>query len=148
MRLHAPGHKLRKLSQVLLRWRDHPDRLSRTSSIYSREAFNRVCADYLSRDPRVSGGRPIVVWGAGRRTRQRARLIGERGVEISAWIDIDRRKIGQRYDGIPTHPPSWLEGQRKPLVLVYVTSRGAREQIDRQLIAMGYREGEDYLGVG
>ena len=91
----------------------------------------------------------MVVWGAGRRTRQRARRVIERGIAPTAWIDIDPKKIGHSVWGIPVESSEWLEGARpRPFVLVYVTRHGAREEVESDLGRRGWKRGQDYLAVG
>lgn len=148
LRLHAAGVWMAKLPEVLLDWRESPDRTTRLDPRYSRAAFNQIRADYLARDPRLHSGRDIAVWGAGRVTRQRVRLIEERGVTVSAYVDIDPRKIGNSIEGAVVQGVDWLDRTDKPLVLVYVTNHGARDQIMKTLDQMEYRIGEDYLCVG
>lgn len=148
LRLHQYGHRMAKLPEVLLDWRDSGGRLTRTDSRYAREAFDRIRARYLAADPRLQQGRPLAFWGAGRSTRRRvAHLLGH-GFRPSAWIDIDPRKIGNRIDGARVVEPDWLAVAEKPFVLSYVNNHGARELIAVALQAMGYKEGEDYLMVG
>lgn len=156
LRMLQAGKQLAKLPRVLLEWREAPERLSRTDPCYSREAFDRLRAHYLARDPRMHAlheqGRPVVYWGAGRKTRRRSQRLIDQGFPPTAWIDIDPRKVGNRLRGIPVVTPRWLErfserGDR-PFVLSYVANHGARELIADQLQAMGYRPGEDFLAVG
>jgi glycosyltransferase involved in cell wall biosynthesis len=149
LRLHAAGHRMAKVPRVLLRWRERGGRTSRVDARYARDAFDRLRARALVRDPRLSRGREVVVWGAGRRSRLRARLVMDRGVAPVAWIDIDPRKIGQRVWGRAVHPPGWLAGRSpRPFVLVYVNNHGARELIAARLAELGYAPGDDWLGVG
>jgi glycosyltransferase involved in cell wall biosynthesis len=148
LRLHHAGHAMAKVAQVLLHWRESGGRLTRTDARYSREAFARLRSEYLARDPRLHSGRPLVICGAGRRTRQRAQLLLDHGFCPVAWIDIDPRKIGNSVHGVPVHAPQWLDRADKPFVLSYVTNHGARDVIAAQLQAMGYRRGRDYLMVG
>jgi FlaA1/EpsC-like NDP-sugar epimerase len=89
-----------------------------------------------------------VIWGAGRRTRQRCALLLRQGFRPLAFVDIDPRKIGNRIDGVPVHSPAALADGPRPFVLVYVTNHGAREAIATDLQAMGYRRGRDWLAVG
>jgi len=97
----------------------------------------------------VALGREVVVWGAGRRSRLRARLAMERGIRPAAWIDIDPHKIGHRVWSLPVHPPEWLAARDpRPFILVYVNNHGARDLIAARLKEMGYRAGDDWLGVG
>ena len=147
LRLHDAGHPMAKLPRVLLAWRERPGRASRRDPRYARERFDALRAEHLSRDPRLSG-RPIAFWGAGRRTRSRARRLIERGFPPVAWIDIDPAKIGRTLDGAPVRPPAWLAGRARPFVLVYVTNHGARPLIQAALEGLGYEVGRDTLFVG
>lgn len=148
LRLHQHGHRMAKLPEVLLQWRDSDNRLTRTDGRYSREAFDRIRAAYLADDPRLQQGRPLAYWGAGRNTRKRcAHLIGH-GHQPHVWIDIDEKKIGNTIGGVRVVSPQWLKRPEKPFVLSYVANHGARELIACELEEMGYRSGSDYLLVG
>lgn len=156
LRMHAAGCRMAKLPQILLQWRESAARTSRVDPRYDRAAFDRLRASYLACDRWLcaaqANGRPIIIWGAGRKTRQRVQLLFEQGVQAAGWIDINPRKIGKVIAGLPVHPPQWLEAAAgdaaRPFVLSYVTNHGARDLIEGQLHAWGYRLGEDYLAVG
>lgn len=149
LRLHHHGHLMEKLPAIHLDWHESAGRLTRTDPRYAREAFDQVRAAYLACDPRLQEGRPLVIMGAGRRTRKRAQHLLEHGYPLQAWVDIDPRKIGNRIRQRPVVAPEWLAGRTpKPLVLCYVNNHGARDQIRPVLEAMHYREGRDYLMVG
>ena len=51
LRMYNAGVKFTKLPEVLLRWREYPDRLTRTDSRYSLENFLRAKAHYLAEGP-------------------------------------------------------------------------------------------------
>lgn len=149
LRLTRNGRRLAKIERCLLHWRQHDGSLSRRDPRYSRDAFDRLRACYLARDPRLSGDRPLVFWGAGRRTRRRTTHLVSRGFAPSAWIDVDPRKIGNSLGDAPVMGPEWLDGQRpRPFVLTWVASHGARENIAAALASMDYERGRDYLAVG
>ena len=149
LRLTENGRRLAKIGRCLLHWRQHDGSLSRRDPRYSRDAFDRLRACYLARDPRLRAGRPLVFWGAGRRTRRRTTHLVARGFSPSAWIDVDPRKIGNRVGNTPVMAPEWLGGQRpRPFVLTWVASHGARENIAAALASMDYERGRDYLAVG
>ncbi|TNF98495.1 MAG: glycosyltransferase [Gammaproteobacteria bacterium] len=147
--LHA-GYRFEKLPDILFDWRESPRRYTRTAPACSREAFDRTRAEYLASDSRLRTERPIVYWGAGRKTRKRAGLLIQKGFPATAWIDIDPGKIGNRIAGVPVHAPQWLKKQHKnkPFVLVYVNNHGARDQIGEWLENHDYHIGTDYLPVG
>lgn len=138
-----------KLPDVLVDWRDSPGRLSRTHSMYRREAFDRLRAFHLANDPRITCAQQLVIWGAGRKSRQRSRLLLEKGFKVTAWIDIDPRKIGNVIEGAQVECPEWLRSRNpSPMVLNYVTNHGARDEIEQMLTEFGYRKGKDFLSVG
>lgn len=149
LRLAQRGARMGKLRRVLLDWRDSPERLSRTDPRCAREAFDRLRARYLARDPRiVTAARRFAIWGAGRRTRRRCRWLLEDGLAPLAWIDIDPRKIGNRLAGVPVVAPDWLATRPDVFVLSYVANHGARELICKQLESFGRKNGVDFLCVG
>jgi hypothetical protein len=149
LRLTARGCRLAKIDRCLLHWRQRDDSLSRCDPRYSRDAFDRLRARYLARDRRLGSDRPLVFWGAGRRTRRRARHFVALGFAPCAWVDVDPRKIGNRIQDVPVVAPEWLERrQPRPFVLTWVASHGARGRIGAALTAMGYGRGVDYLAVG
>jgi glycosyltransferase involved in cell wall biosynthesis len=149
LRLLHLGHRMEKLPQVLLDWRESDSRLSRVSENYSRVAFDSIRAHYLSRDTRLHN-RPLAFWGAGRKTRQRVRYLLDKGFEPAVWIDIDPKKIGNRINGVEVVEPAWLQqaDTDKPFVLNYVTNHGARDIARTYLSRIGYVMGQDYLEVG
>lgn len=148
LRLHAAGVVMTKLPEVLLHWRESPGRATRNDLRFTRNAFDQIRAEYLARDARILSHRPVVVWGAGRKTRQRVQLIEKLGIHISAYIDIDPNKIGGKIKQADVHAPNWLDQSPKPFVLNYVTNHGAREVIAAELQEYGYQLGQDYLSVG
>jgi hypothetical protein len=87
----------------------------------------------------------VLVWGAGRVTRRRARALSSHGVEIAAWVDIDPRKIGGALGGVPVLAPHELPPAGGGFVVSYVPAVGARESIEGALAHRGYRAGADYV---
>lgn len=150
LRLYQAGYQMEKIPEVLLDWREHEFRLSRVDARCHRSAFDALRANYLARDPRFLEHRDhFVIWGAGRRTRQRCRYLLNQGFNPIAWIDIDPEKIGRKYEGTSVHQPEWLASQAKPpFVLIYVANHGARDLITEQLRSFGYQPGTSYLAVG
>jgi glycosyltransferase involved in cell wall biosynthesis len=148
LRMNLAGLKMEKLPKILLDWREGDGRLSRCDPRYGRVAFDRVRAKYLAQDRRLHRNRPLVIWGAGRSTRLRAKHLLDMGFALTAWIDVDTNKIGNQIWGATVHPPEWLEQKEKPFVLSYVTVRGVREKNSQIFADMDYQRGRDYLMVG
>ena len=137
------GVNMAKTPETLLTWNDPPDRLSRTDPRCSTEAFYRIKAHYLAKWLQTHNPHhpDIVVWGAGRKTRQRASLLTEQGLRIRAFIDVAPNKIGRPIHGIPVWGPHDLPAPRSCFVVPLVASRGARTTIMRFLGRQGYTLG-------
>jgi glycosyltransferase involved in cell wall biosynthesis len=144
LRLAGAGRPLGKVADVLLHWRDRPDRLSRTAVRYRAEAFRRCKVHYL--DVRLRG-RPAVVWGAGPIGKAFARALRARGGTVAAFVDIDPRKVGQRVHGVPVIAPDAIGAYRACYVLAAVGQTDAREQIRAALRAAGWEEGRQFCAV-
>ncbi len=147
------GARIGKVSEEVLIWHDPPTRLTRTHADYSDMAFATIRAKYLWRWlARRNPAHPCVhVWGAGRVSRQRLAPLSALGLEISAYIDIDARKIGQRVHGVPVLSRETLpapDSPDAPFLLVNVGSRGAREEIREWLEERGWKAGEGFMVVG
>ncbi len=139
-----------KLPQVLVDWREHPARLTRTDPRYSLENFLRLKAYYLARGP-LADRQAVAIWGAGMVGGRLGKRLAAQGVPVDAYIDIDPRKIGHTRHGRPILPPEalldWWGRFERPVVLAAVGARGARQLIRQRLVAMGLREGQDWWGA-
>lgn len=150
LRLHLAGARFGKVPEVLLAWREHPSRLTRTDTRYSVENFLRAKAYYLVRGP-LRQRRSVIIWGAGQMGRRLSKHLLQEGAPLVAFVDIDPKKIGRRKRNRPVVSPKDLAGlwrsSDRPIVLAAVGARGARELIRRQLTDIGLREGWDWLAV-
>ncbi len=144
LRLWEAQYGLGKVPDVLLAWRERPDRLSRTDTRYSADAFRQCKVHYLGR--RI-GGRPIVVWGAGPVGKAFARALRQEGHEIVAFIDLDPRKIGQEIYGAPVIHPTAVGEHRDAYIVAAVGAAEAREEIRAALYDAGFREPKDCCAV-
>ncbi|MCB2205646.1 glycosyltransferase [bacterium] len=141
------GVRFASIPDEVLLWNDSPERLSRTHARYDVDAFYTVKSRYLARwcVAHVRSWPEVVVWGAGRITRKRVRLLEAEGARIRWWVDIDAKKIGQRIDGVEVIAPENLPAPGSCFVLPYVGSRDARAQICDWLETNGYVAGRDFL---
>ncbi len=144
LRLWQQGGRLGKVPEVLLKWREGGERLSRTDPRYGEDAFRRCKVHYLKR--RITG-RPVVVWGAGPVGKAFARTLQAAGEQVVAFVDLDPRKIGQTIYGAPVIRPSDIEQHRGAYVVGAVGSADARAEIRRALAAAGFREPQEYCAV-
>ncbi|TVR00850.1 MAG: glycosyltransferase [Desulfovibrionales bacterium] len=141
------GVCMAKLSETLYLWNDPPHRLSRTHPRYGIRQFYATKAVYLAEWlKRNNPHHPrVMILGAGRITRRRAELLVDHGVDISAWLDIDPRKVNRSVNGRPVIHRNDIPPVGHVFLVSYVASHGAAEDIARFLDSRGYRPGRDYL---
>jgi glycosyltransferase involved in cell wall biosynthesis len=149
LRMISHGMHLAKIPQVLLKWRDYGHRTSRIDNRYHKHKFDQLRALHIAKDPRIHTGRPLILWGAGRKTRKRVDLAG---IKPALWVDVDTKKIGKTYLGATVKHYGWLgensSQQLKPFVLSYVNNHGVRNMIAKELQSYGFKRGDDYLMIG
>jgi glycosyltransferase involved in cell wall biosynthesis len=146
LRADTLGIRMGKPDGILLRWRDHDDRLTRTDSRYGLERFQAAKAHYLARGRLRSRG-PVVIWGAGPSGRLMHDLLAGEGVPVRGFLDVHPRRTGGQKRGLPVWPIERAAQLEGTFVVVAVGTAGARGKI-RAFMGRGHRrEGEDYLFV-
>jgi glycosyltransferase involved in cell wall biosynthesis len=146
LRADRRGMRMGKPSGVLLRWRDHQDRLTRSDPRYARDLFQAAKAHHLARG-RLRALDSVVIWGAGPGGRLMHDLLRAEGVAVSGFLDVHPRRIGGEKRGLPVWPIDHVVGVGDRFVLVAVGSAGARPRIKRFLEQRGREEGRDFLLV-
>lgn len=150
LRCYLGGKRFAKLPELLLSWREHPDRLTRQDSRYSLENFLRAKAHYLVRGP-LRDRDALIIWGAGMTGRRLSKHLLRQGAPLQAFIDVDTKKIGRTRRGLPILSPDdlfdWWGRAATPVLLAAVGARGARKAIRQFLVDAGLREGKDWWGV-
>jgi len=142
--LHS-GHKIGKIDEVLHHWHDSDNRLTRTNSRYTVDAFNKAKCEFIMKwlSENVSKGRKISVWGAGKSSRKRSDLLMEMGVEVESYIDL--RENTQKEPPVIFY--KHFEKYFSNFILTNVTNWGARDKISQFLCSKGLKEGVDYLHI-
>jgi glycosyltransferase involved in cell wall biosynthesis len=155
MRMARAGVGFAKAPQELLWWRDRPERASRVDPRFGDESFVRLKEHFLL-ETFLADERAVAIWGAGPIGKSWARRLAKSGVEVTHFVEIDPRKVGQRIHGAAVIAPSELDRivGTPMIVAVGALSRGAnghmvsaREQIRPQLAAAGWVDGRDFVCV-
>ena len=137
------GVRFGKVDAELLTWNDPPQRLSRTDTRYSVEAFYAMKCLYLKNWLEThANGRELWLWGAGRITRRRFDSL-----PVTGFIDVDTAKRGVHHDGRIVRLADDLPERETSFILAGVGARGAREAIHAHLVQRGWMEGRDFLLV-
>jgi glycosyltransferase involved in cell wall biosynthesis len=146
LRADAAGLAMGKPDGVLLHWREHADRLTRTDRRYDRDRFQAAKLHYLVRH-RLPADRPLIVWGAGPTGRLSHDLLQAEGAAVAGFLEVHPRRIGGRKRGRPVWPIERLRHEPSAFVLAAVGAAGARPRIRAYMRRLGRSEGEDYLFV-
>jgi len=150
LRMYLTGMRFAKLPEVLLEWREHPQRLTRTDSRYSLENFLRAKAHYLMQGP-LKDRDAVIIWGAGMNGRRLSKHLLRLDCPLTAFIDVDTDKIGKTRHGVNIFAVEDLEGiwaaYENPVLLSAVGSRGKRKLIREYLEKVELVEGTDWWAV-
>jgi glycosyltransferase involved in cell wall biosynthesis len=146
LRAFDGGRRFAKLPDVLLTWRDRPGRLTRTDPRYSPARFLEVKLAALGRGP-LAGDRPVVLWGAGPIGKAWARALLAAGHRLTAFVEVDPRRIGRRLHGVPVLDVAAGAALKGPLHLAAVGQKGARHRIRAEAAGRGLVEGADLVAV-
>lgn len=145
LRWLGSGVKFHKLQDPVIKWYDSNNRLTRTDDRYSDEAFFEVKAKHLARWLKSQNPHHpyVMVWGASKISRKRARVLENHGIIISAYIDISKkRQLNEHiiyYKNLPTY--------KEIFVLVYLKEESMRSKTVDFLRSSGFEEGKNFLLV-
>jgi len=147
LRFYLAGARFAKIPEVLLEWREHPDRLTHQDSRYSVENFLRAKAHYIAQGPAL-GRDAVFVWGAGMTGRRLSKHLVREGLPLAAFVEVDQKKIGNTRRGKPIIGVGDLMGAwrkfQNPILLTAVRARKAAPLIRGTLNELGLVEGWDW----
>lgn len=146
LRADRLGLLMGKPDVILLRWRDHERRLTRSNARYARELFQAAKAHHLVRG-RLRTLDSVVIWGAGPGGRLMHDLLQAEGMAVSGFLDVHPRRVGGSKRGLPVWPIEHVNEVTDRFILVAVGAAGARPRIRAFLGQQGRAEGRDYLFV-
>lgn len=144
LRLWSRGFRFSRVPEVLLRWRDHPDRLSRTSSSYSLTSFYRLKAKYLACVPCMSAKR-VLIAGSGQTARRLGKCLQDEGFEIEAFIDPDKDRQGHTLRNRPVTGTFVLSESPEIPAVIATRVPGARDAAREFLEDLGRVEWKDFV---
>ena len=136
-----------KILHPVLIWRDSPTRLSRLDPRYLPSAMYALKSPFLARWlSRHNPHHPyVVILGAGRESRKRVSYLEQEGIRITAFADIQARKIGQKIQGRRVISVHDLPPPGRYFCLSYVGQRGMGSRVSAFLHNKGYILGRDFL---
>ena len=146
LRIWEGGGRFRNVDRLVYRWRDHPDRLTRTEPAYTLDAFWRCKVHFLCRTL-LAGDRAAVVWGAGPTGKALARELLAAGTPLAAFVEVDPRKLGKRIHGAPVVPVERAGDFPGALALGAVSGPEGRARVRELAAGLGRVEGRDFVAL-
>jgi GT2 family glycosyltransferase len=146
LRLWARGRRFRNVESVVLLWREHAARRSRTDPAYAQDAFVRCKVHHLAATL-LRRFESAVVWGAGPVGKSFARELPGAGIRVAAFVDVDPRKIGHTVYDAPVVGVDDAPRFARSFALGAVAGEEARAEIRATVAAQGRRDGVDFVAV-
>ena len=144
LRLLDKGIKMYKLPDILLDWKDDPNRIYLSNDNFSSQSFSEIKTYYLYNW--LKNNNPyhpkVVVWGAGHSPRQRFSLLRDLGVEAKFFIDLRANPTYNVIEYTRTPPAGRF------FIVCYVMNPEARAKIKEFLVSLNYTEGKDFIFFG
>ena len=149
LRWLSQGVKMEKVNQTLLDWFDSKERMSRTSTRYSQDAFQKTKSCYLKPwiKQKFGDSKKITAWGCGKVAKKQATYLSENGINITSFYEVDSKKIGQSFLTARILPIDAISGDRDELILVLSGARSAYQKIYNFLSARKLQNGRDFLFI-
>lgn len=134
---------------MLLRWREHPQRLTHTDSRYSRQAFINAKAWAITQpdaDFHLDTGRSIWICGTGRNARYWHDALIDNGANVSGFVELDsaKPKTQKRYLPVISYD-QLVDCKGDSLVLSAISAPSAREALTSWFDAHAMHSGSDYV---
>ena len=151
LRLSLAGAKFGKVAEVLLEWRDHPNRLTHTDGRYSPSSDLRIKAHYLATGP-LSKSDEVILWGSGWSSYPLAMSLHGHGYRLSRVADSADFQHTQDMQSVPMISQfdfhKKIKSPRSAVVLIAENNTASRVNIIQQLEAMQLQQGIDWWLVG
>jgi glycosyltransferase involved in cell wall biosynthesis len=146
LRIREGGGRFRNVDRLVHRWRDHPERLTRTQPAYTLDAFRR-CKVHFLRRTLLAGNRAAVVWGAGPTGKALARELLAAGTPLAAFVEVDPRKLDKQIHGAPVVSVERASDFPGALALGAVSGPEGRARVRELASGLGFTEGIDFVAV-
>lgn len=139
--------KMAKVPEVLFDWQESEYRLTRTHDRYTKPRFLELKAGHII-DKYLNENKSVIIWGAGQNGRTWSRYLEKHGIKITAFVDVDKKKIGKTIHSAPVISHNGLEtADASSFLIAAVGSQGAREKIRSFLKEKNWIEHRDFICV-
>ena len=131
------------VKEVIHHWRDYATRTSRTDSNYADNYFIQLKLNYfLELD--YDNSRELELWGAGKKGKEVARFLIEKGIEFD-WLSNNDKKIGKEVYGVILKDSISALEIGTPQILIAVGSMDYNREIKKALNSKNLKPNIDYF---
>ena len=120
-KMYYSKFKIVSVKKILHHWRDHPNRISRTSETYQMENFTTLKLGYLLQYE-INHER-VILWGAGKKAKRIAKLLLEKKVHFD-WVTENTNKIGKVIYGKLVHDLGRLKDKNQKVIICAISQKG------------------------
>lgn len=142
-RFYQYGYKCIPCDEVLHKWRDYPERSSRTDPHYASNYLLDIKLIYFLKLD-YDDSRPLVIWGAGDKGKRISKGLIEKNIPFH-WICDNPKKIGRDIYGKPLKPFQFLKQLKNPQSIITVANSDAQIQIRDYLKTLELQSMTDYF---
>lgn len=154
LRLWKAGARFGKVPEVLLYWRDTPQRLTRTDSRCTHGRLRQLKLQTLlecyfphclpSSNIGQKERRQAIIWGAGTNGKDLVRDLRALGLHPAAFVDNHPSRRGQTILDMPVLGPEDIGQPGEFFAIMAVSNPYVRAEVRSQLDGLGWVEGRDY----
>jgi glycosyltransferase involved in cell wall biosynthesis len=142
-RFYKQELKVVAVKEVIHHWRDYATRTSRTDSNYADNYFIQLKLNYfLELD--YDNSRELELWGAGKKGKEVARFLIEKGIEFD-WLSNNDKKIGKEVYGVILKDSISALEIVTPQILIAVGSMDYNREIKKALNSKNLKPNIDYF---
>ena len=142
-RFYKQELKVVAVKEVIHHWRDYATRTSRTDSNYADNYFIQLKLNYfLELD--YDNSRELELWGAGKKGKEVARFLIEKGIEFD-WLSNNDKKIGKEVYGVILKDSISALEIGTPQILIAVGSMDYNREIKKALNSLNLKPNIDYF---
>ncbi|NUN99052.1 MAG: glycosyltransferase family 2 protein [Saprospiraceae bacterium] len=142
-RFYKAGYRIVAANEPLHFWRDHASRASRNEPQYANQSYFDLKLPYFLELDHAPD-RPLVLWGAGKKGKQIAKRLAEKGISFH-WVCDNPAKWGIRLFETELKDFRCVSEMVRPQLIIAVAAPDGQAEILRFLQQHTYRPGEDYF---
>jgi len=131
------GFETRSTDEIVHRWRDYPDRTSRTDEHYKDHRFVELKMHYFNHYF-IDHSKALVLWGTGKTAKKMALSLNAKGIKYR-WVTDNTKKIGHNIYGCIVEHFSIIDSLQEAQILVRVANNEEQLKIKDYLRSASLR---------